>query len=208
MTKAKAKAEAEAKAKAEAKGVERRDDQTESRGRGRGQAGGKSLAQLQAEAMADRRYTDLMSSGGVGIYRMSQEMLYFLPKGFVDVYAELFHKAFGGKDDGGVGARGASQAEQGQLDMGPKAARSKKRYKTYWVIADDHAVRVKDLVDRRLRALAREIRLELEVGEDSENGGGRGVKVHCDECGKILSSGWKFCPFDGREVPHNDGVER
>lgn len=153
---------------------------------------GKTLVQIQAEQMARTRFADMMSSAGVGSHRMGQELYYMLPQGFIDAYEILFIRCFGGKDDGGVGARGASQAEQGQLQKGKAAAKTNgKKYKKHWVIADDKAVNIKEKVDKRLRALAREIVEELE-GKESE-----GSKKTCAECGRILAVGWKFCPFDG-----------
>ena len=156
---------------------------------------GKSLTQLQAETMAERRFTDLMASAGIGTHQMAQEVLFHLPRDFVDLYEELFYRAFGGKDDGGVNARGQSAAENGILQKGKTAARKGvgKRYKRHWIIADENAVSLKEKVDKRLRALAREVRLELEGEERAE---GR----RCAECGRMLGAGWKYCSSCGTMI--------
>jgi hypothetical protein len=170
---------------------------------------GKSLAQLQAENIAQRLYADFLASAGVSHTRLSQEVLFFLPRPFIDAYSEVFYAAFAGKDDGGVNARGQSQAEQGQLQKGKTAARTNgKKFKRHWVIADEAAVELKDRIDKRLRALAREMREEIGDGSGTdEDRGGRMALAgkQCSQCGRIQGEGWKFCPNDGTSNSTGEG---
>jgi hypothetical protein len=137
---------------------------------------------------------------------MGLELYYMMPKAFIDAYEEVFIRAFGGKDDGGVNARGQSQAESGVLMKGKTAVRGSagKKFKRHWTIADETAVELKDRIDKRLRGLARDIRMELETAEGEEGslsgGGGGAGSRQCAGCGRLLSSSWKFCPFDGSSV--------
>lgn len=165
---------------------------------------GKTLVQIQAERMAQSRFTDLMASAGVSYTRMSQEILWFLPDNFVTEYSTLFHKAFGGKDDGGVNARGQSAAESGSLQKGKAAAKTNgKKYKKHWVIADEHAMRLKERIDKRLRAMARDIVEELEAAHAGEAGAASGKvdeRSGCAGCGRFSQVGWKFCPSCGSSI--------
>lgn len=167
-------------------------------------SGNKTLAQLQAEKMAEKRFTEMMASAGVSHGRMALELLFFVPDSFRDAYAQLFYKAFAGKDDGGTGARGAATAEaaavgkaSGKGLQGLGGAK-RKSFKRYWVVADDHALELKERIDKRLRAMARDIMEELEMGERSNQVRERGNR--CDECGRLLQAGWKYCPNDGAGV--------
>lgn len=68
----------------------------------------------------------------------------------------------------------------------------RKTYKKYWVIADDKAVRIKDLVDRRLRAMARELKLEL-----AAEGSTGADRMRCEGCKRYVQAGWQYCPGCG-----------
>lgn len=169
---------------------------------------GKTLAHLQAEAMAEKRFTEMMASAGVGYNQMAKELLFFLPKSFLDAYEQLWYRGFAGKDDGGTGARGAATAEQARVGKASGkglqglGGAKRKTYKKYWVIADEHALEVKDRMDKRLRGMAREIKDMLAgIDEDARRGG----SSRCPECGRILQAGWKFCPNDGAKRFEGDG---
>jgi hypothetical protein len=192
---------------------------------------GKSLVHLQAERMAVTRYTELMASGGVGYNQIAKEVLFFLPKDFLDLYEELWHAGLAGKDDGGSGARGQSQHDTGVV--GKAATRNvpggmqissggakRKSYKRYWVIADEEALALKDRVDKRLRGMAREVRIELGrirseregrgQGDGAEQhglvaGSTRGLRASCEECGRLAQGSWKFCPNCGSAMMRGDG---
>lgn len=172
---------------------------------GKTQSVTKSLLQLQAEEMASRRFAELMSNAGVPAARMATEVLYMLPRGFVDVYQEVFIRALGGKDDGGTNARGQAQAEagvvgkaKGQTGMGSSAGG--KTFKKHWVIADERMLDLKTRIDKRLRAMAREIRDEIE-GLDSPAGvEGRAGRPQCPTCKGLLGVGWRFCATCGHNL--------
>jgi hypothetical protein len=156
---------------------------------------GKEMTLRHAQAMAEARYVELMAAAGVSERRIALEVLYMLPRQLVEVYGEVFEQAFGGKDDGGTGARGRAEeesarvgvagapaSEQGRVRsdqerMG-RGARSGggKRFKRHWIIADEAALEIKDRADKRLRALARDMAAEMAelVAEQSSRvGSGR-----------------------------------
>lgn len=191
--------------------------------------GRKSLAHMQAERMAQSMYAGFLAGAGVGYNQIAKEVLFFLPRDFLDIYEEVWHAGVAGKDDGGTGARGAAQAETGRV--GKAATRNvpggmqissggakRKGYKKYWVIADEEALELKDRLDKRLRGLAREARAELAdirsrrerasreglAGEAEASGSANGStamdRSRCSECGRLIGAGWKFCPNDGQEV--------
>jgi hypothetical protein len=160
--------------------------------------GKKTLAHLMAEKMAESRFTEMMASAGVGSSQMALQLMFYIPRDFRDAYEQLWYKAFAGKDDGGVNARGQATAEaavvgkaSGKGLQGLGGAK-RKTYKRYWVIADEHASDLKSRVDKRLRALAREIEAELAAGErvDVET-------KSCPSCGRRARGEWTYCPFDG-----------
>ena len=162
---------------------------------------GKSLQHLMAEKMAESRFTEMMASAGVGASQMALQLMFFLPKEFRDTYEDLWHRAYAGKDDGGVNARGSADAEaaivgkaSGKGLPGLGGAK-RKTYKRYWVIADDQAVELKVRIDKRLRAMAREIRQELAAGERLNT-----AITSCEVCGRRARSDWSYCPYDGSHL--------
>lgn len=177
---------------------------------GQGEEGGqaverakeRSLMQLQIDRKAQALFTEYLASAGVAYTRIAQEVLFYLPRDFVDAYEEVWRRACAGKDDGGSGLRGSSDAEQalvgkasGKGLQGLGGAK-RKGYKKYWVIADDAALDIKERTDKKLRSLARTMREELAVGKKAESG----ELLGCQACGRILQVGWKFCPNDGEEI--------
>lgn len=162
----------------------------------------KTLLQLQAEALAEKRFTEMMASAGVGYNQMAKELLYFLPKQFLEAYEQLWYRGFAGKDDGGAGAGGPGRIADEAARVGKASGKGlqglggakRKTYKKYWVIADEQALELKDRMDKRLRSMAREIK-DLLIGLDAEENGGKVDR--CASCGRILQVGWNHCPFDG-----------
>jgi len=132
-----------------------------------------------AEELATKRFTDMMASAGVDHQRMALEVLFFLPPDFVNIYRELWYKGIGGKDDGGSSGRGRSAEENGKLGKArvssggslgdgrkqrihvSSGGAKRKSYKEHWVVLDEDILRIKDKVDKRLRAVARDAREEL-----------------------------------------------
>lgn len=179
----------------------------------------KSLVQMQAERMARSRFTDLMASAGVGYNQIAKEVFYFMPQELLDVYAELWHAGVAGKDDGGTGARGQADAEQARVGKASGkglqglGGAKRKTHKKYWVIADEDMLAIKDRADKRIRALARSLRLEMDQvraarrnrGGDEEGSVSAVEAMRCSDCGRILQAGWKFCPNDGTSNSISEG---
>lgn len=91
----------------------------------------------------------------------------------------------------------------------------RKKYKKYWVIADEEALEIKDRVDKRLRGLARDIRRDIDelkairkMEAESQRArkmatiGKLPVKAEAPRCrcGRIMRIDWDFCPFDGNKL--------
>lgn len=140
------------------------------------------------------RLAEIRAAAGVPHAQISLEVLYFLPKGFLDAYAELFTRAL--KADGGEGARGEAQQQTGALGkarvIGAGGAKPlKKRFKKTFVVQDEKLLAVKTMVDKRLRALAREVETLLAGGE---------VEAATETCGKcrvVVKTSWRYCPRCG-----------
>lgn len=177
---------------------------------------GKSVAQLQAEVIAQKWFTDLMADAGLSGRSMRLELMNWIPADFRDQYMALTTRAL--RDtDGGMAARGESGRRTG--DLGRAAAPSgwkaggagQKKYKTYWTIQDEAALELKSKIDRRLRSIAREIKFQLsdegnggnnegnkgesKVGDNKVGASGQGNKMgsRCDKCKVITSPSWKYC---------------
>lgn len=139
------------------------------------EARNKTLAHFQADKMADNRFTDLMASAGLTSDRMALELMYWLPTRFRDIYERLYLEALSGHD-GGTGNRGQVAARDSALGKATNTGTGKqlkgRRYKKYWTIQDEAVLALKERVDKRLRAMAREIEFELE--ELGHKGKGKG----------------------------------
>ena len=127
-------------------------------------------------------------------------------------------------DAGRVGKASINSQDSGKKTGAGGAGGAKRRsYKKYWVIADEDALEIKDRADKRLRGLARDLRDELEALEWSRTEEGRiasraagqakvgarsrhGARAYCrcTGCGRMIREGWKFCPYDGQEIRHDD----
>lgn len=168
------------------------------------------------------RLAEIMSSAGLGYNQIALEILYLLPKEFIERYIWLWEKALG--PAGGGDVRGQQLARDANLDRAQVSSKDKgnlptvgavgKRYKKIFVIKDEYAFDLKHKIDKRLRGMAREIRTELE-GLEEENGrgrsgsGGRGgrrdraegrIAQQCKACGKIMHGDYNFCPYDGSKL--------
>lgn len=162
----------------------------------------KSASHLHAEVLAEKMFTDMMASAGVQVNRMAVEVMFFMPKQFRDVYSRLFRRALKGDDSGvdesgrrndSVGVLGKSagkntatgkqlpdaegfrETRRTEFASGQTAAISGrgKKYKRYWTVEDERALELKDLVDKRLRRLSREIEIQLEQWEEEDYATGR-----------------------------------
>lgn len=193
---------------------------------------GLNLVHALAKRKAEKMYTDMMASGGASSGQIAKEVTYFMPSELMDAYEQLWYQGTAGKDDGGSGLRGSSQAEAGLLGkaataneagkifVGGGGSAKRKSYKKYWFVADEEALEIKDRADKRLRAVARDIKDQLEAlnarragikkgngaGEEGTEGaaGSAGVeevvRPRCEGCGRLIGEGWKFCSSCGYRV--------
>jgi hypothetical protein len=161
------------------------------------------------------RLAEMLGSAGVPSSQISLQVLYLLPPDFVDAYQALFHKALKGADVGGVGGDGREALEkasgrrkaktaEGKTLGQMRGARGGRAHKRAWTVADEQALGKKQLIDKKLRKLAREIRglLAAEMGEKLEVDGlglGEDKIARCSgkRCGKFVEGSWKYCPFCG-----------
>lgn len=144
------------------------------------------------------RLAEIRASAGVPHAQLSLEVLYFLPKDFLDKYQELFMRAV--KSDAGESTRNTSQQQAADVGVSPgKGAKpAKRRYKKTFVVQDEKALALKSLFDKRLRGMAREIQDELWAIEDKVNGKAAVERGQCAGCRCFLNDGWQFCPRCGR----------
>lgn len=141
------------------------------------------------------RLTEILASAGVPHSRISLEVLYFLPKDFLNAYEQMFTRAV--KADGGESARNTSQQQAGDLGRakGDSRASRGKRYKRTFVVLDNRALELKTRMDKRLRMMARDISNGLLGVEDNAQGGAGGG--NCPGCGRFMQMTWNFCPGCG-----------
>jgi len=145
--------------------------------------GSKTLAQMHAETIAANLFADMMSSAGVSVNRMAQELLYFIPKDFRDQYIALWMAGLKGDDCDAneSGRRAQSVGDLGKKSGGNSKERTStnvagvesetrsvggrggrgKKYKRYWTIKDERAIELKDRIDKRLRGIGRDIESEM-----------------------------------------------
>ena len=188
---------------------------------------GKTLSQLQAEQMAEARFTEMMAAAGVSSRTMMAELLYWIPDTFRDAYIGMTVQALRGTD-GGTEDRnraGDQTAAVGKAARKTTGGQSKK-YKKFWVVQDEDLLELKSRMDKRLRGMAREIMEVLEQkeyfarlhrewasseaikNEDERKAvqdrlrreareSRRGRRMMTCACGLIISATWKFCPHCG-----------
>jgi hypothetical protein len=155
------------------------------------------LAPEGVDALDDRvrtRLAEIRASAGVPHSQLSLDVLYYLPKAFLQQYADMFTKAV--KADGGESGRNTSQQEQGDLGKatGRGAKTTGKRYKKTFVVLDERALQLKSVIDKRLRMVARDIEVQLAGGEMEK------AASRCGQCGTFIQNRWKFCPLDGSNL--------
>lgn len=124
----------------------------------------KTLAHLQAEKMAEKRFTDLMASVGLTSDRMALELMYWLPSNFRDAYERLYLEALTGHD-GGTNNRGQTAGRDSALGKATNTGTGKqlkgRKYKKYWTVQDEEVLELKEKIDKRLRELARDVEFLL-----------------------------------------------
>lgn len=188
---------------------------------------GKSIAQMQATVMAERLFTDMMASAGISSRQMMSEVLYWIPDDFRDMYVAMTVQALKGTD-GGVNDRNKAGDQAAAVGRAArKTASTGKKFKKYWVVQDEDLLELKSKMDKRLRAMAREIRevldqkeliaqaarewasteaitnelqrkeAQLRLKQESQLIR-RGRKMFICACGILISATWKYCPSCGR----------
>lgn len=152
---------------------------------------------LGVDILDDRvrtRLAEVLASAGVPHAQIALEVLYYLPKDFLNAYEQMFTRAV--KADGGEDARARAQGAAGEVEKarGGSTGGRGKRYKKTFVVLDEKALDLKSRMDKRLRMMGREIAAGL-IG-DPARAGHKGPH-QCSTCGTFLQARWKFCPLDG-----------
>jgi hypothetical protein len=142
------------------------------------------------------RLAEIRAAAGVPHAQVSMEVLYFLPRGFLEAYATIFSLAL--KSDAGGDATARAQQEAGALGKarGRGAKTNGKRYKRSFVVLNEQALDLKEAMDKRLRNIGRDAMQALSGGDFKAGA----AETRCASCGMFLQAGWKFCPKDGDEV--------
>ena len=93
------------------------------------------------------------------------------------------------------GARKTAMREGASLGQMPGAKKGK-AYKQAWTVADEQALELKHKMDKRLRKMAREMRVLVDSGAEGVE---REPQKKCTGkgCSKWLEHGWKWCPHCG-----------
>lgn len=145
------------------------------------------------------RLAEIRAAAGVAESQITMEVLFFLPKAFLEQYADMFTKAV--KSDGGESARNAAQQAAGDLGKAAGvrggAKTGQKRYKKSFTVLDEKALNLKGMMDKRLRMMARDIETVLAGGEIKK------ASSRCGDCGTFVQDRWKYCPMDGSELTHD-----
>lgn len=141
-----------------------------------------------------------LSAAGLNDRQVAAEVLMYLPDGFVTAYEDLWHRAYGtgAVRTSDVGRAGvvkndvrlrSNQADRvGGVGVGKKAGAS-----VTSIVHSGHAVNVKQRIDRKLRALAREIVAAMTDGD---------VRItlprRCaGRCARWADPDWNYCPNCG-----------
>lgn len=147
----------------------------------------------------ERRLAEIMSAAGVPHARAALEVLYMLPRDFLTGYMELFDDAlkFG---EGHAGERGEEAKSSGGKGIHrgkmPMLGAGGKRYKEHWTIKSEEALDLKKTIDKRLRAIGRDIR-----NRDRDKDGESDERTRCSRCGRIMARDWNFCAGCGNHRP-------
>ena len=129
--------------------------------------------------------------------RLQREIKGFLPHPFIESYYGLVAAVFGD---------GLGQTSQlANLSDAPKQQLRDSYVTSDGGLKDQRAVEYRKLVDRRLRAMARDIR-------DWTNGSRAMVKPRkCTGCGLFIDEGWRYCAYCGDACDsqtHTEGSQR
>lgn len=163
------------------------------------------VVQALVEDARARGYAEGRNEGQVRLALMADE-LRMMPMPLVEAYGAL---CVGALSDGMEGRgivtdlRAKPKTVRSRTSSGQKETRGLAKVSKSPVPrggADVRSVRLmaaKARVDRKLRALAREIENELE-------GGKKGDVRKCTRCGKYAEDTWTYCPWDGAPTQSED----
>lgn len=179
------------------------------------------ISDVQLQRIKEEIIAELLASGGVSYDRAALELLYYIPDTFKHAYTEVFYEAFAGTD-GNLDARGRQGAETAALGRasGKAAGKTTAKRGTFF-IQNELVLEIKDRADKRLRALARDMRRDLDevrstqvskdksgagvyarqqVDEDIRAGNNGQLRAVCDRCRKFVSSDWQWCARCGNKL--------
>ena len=147
-----------------------------------------------------KRLASALSAAGLNDRQVAAEVLLYLPETFVERYEELWHRAYGtgAVSVSDVGRSGvvkndvrlrSNQADRvGGVGVGKKASA-----RVTSVVHSGHAVNVKQRIDRKLRALAREIVAAMADGDARIT-----MPRRCaGRCARWADPEWNYCPNCG-----------
>jgi hypothetical protein len=156
-----------------------------------------------------RRMTEIASSAGIDRGRISVEVLFLLPPQFVRMYQRVFDAALddpvrpqqdGGKDEGRIKAKGKPRDDLRARSMGP-AKKGKRSVSGYWPVRDEDAMKIKDLLDRRIVRAVSQATEDLRLIRAARVEGGTYTnrpttgQPQCGVCGKFMKEDWVRCPW-------------
>jgi hypothetical protein len=156
------------------------------------------------EARVRARIAELVASGGLAAGTASLHALFLLPRDFVQRYEALFWRALAeespsqtspnldhsGEPEGPV-SRPSSQTRlspRAKTTIGP-VKKAPKRHQKHWLVRDEAALELKKQIDRKLRGLAR----DMKVHEQSRPA----TTPRCGSCKRYVEPHWNFCASCG-----------
>ena len=152
-------------------------------------------------------------SNGVmpGMMAVEAEVLRMLPEGFLREYERLCLRAFRplagtptDTDSAGVaqGRPVRARVSTGQTETrGAAHNRKRQGLSQREVLGSEQALHIKSRIDRKLRALARTMREQL---EGVEEGLVRNELRRCSRCRTFAEGDWLYCPRDGAPTEQVD----
>lgn len=169
------------------------------------------IREEQIRKMVDKKVAEVLASAGVDTRRVALQVLYYLPDSFVELYEELFDRALRIAGEAPTGTEAGALGKAPSGTSGSKGNKTQlrggqgKKYKSTWVVKDDDALDLKHRVDKRLRALARDMQSEMTFGRSqADDGVGVILGKYCpgQGCGKgkLKSEVWRFCPDCGTKL--------
>lgn len=143
----------------------------------------------------------------IGLAELDRELHRQLPDGFRENYLALCLKALarpvtGYRSDGVVSStptRVRTSTGQTETRGGAKPGKKLAGASTKNPAGNDGAMAYKARVDRKLRKLAREMRVWL----NDDRAAKQSVR-RCTRCGRFGDEDWSFCPYDGAMVQEVD----